>query len=115
MEQDWTGNSQSAFVQLGATSHSRTGERAENDYYATDPDSLQIFLCALPVTNYSTSAKYNKRDNITLNKDIWECAAGDGVLSRVLKRYGYKVKSSDIYSRGFKDNEIIDFLDYEGE
>jgi len=103
MEQDWTGNSQSAFVQLGATSHSRTGERAENDYYATDPDSLQLFLCALA------------RDNITLSKDLWECAAGDGVLSRVLKRYGYKVKSSDIYSRGFKDNEIIDFLEYDGK
>ena len=46
MDKDWTGNKQSTFVQLGATSHSRTGERAESDYYATDPDSLQIFLYA---------------------------------------------------------------------
>lgn len=58
MDKDWTGNKQSTFVQLGATSHSRTGERAESDYYATDPDSLQIFLYALA------------RDNITLNKNI---------------------------------------------
>ncbi len=102
MTQDWTGDDRSIYARLGATNHSRTGERAESDYYATDPESLQLFLYALA------------NDDITLNRDIWECAAGNGVLSQVLKRYGYRVKSSDIYKRGYRDNEIIDFLEYDG-
>ena len=99
MKQDWTGDDKSIYARLGATNHSRTGERPESDYYATDPESLEIFLHKLG------------EDNITLNTNIWECAAGDGALSNVLKKYGYRVRSSDIYKRGFEDNEIIDFLE----
>lgn len=33
---DWTGNSQAAFVTFGAEGHA-THERAEHDYYATEP------------------------------------------------------------------------------
>ena len=68
---DWTGNSKTTFVQLGASSHSE-GERETNDYYATDPNTLIIFLEKL------------KKDKIELNKNIWECACGGGHLSQVL-------------------------------
>lgn len=95
MNKDWTGNSKTTFVQLGASSHS-SGEREENDYYATDPNSLEIFLKAL------------KRDNIVLNNNIWECACGEGHLSKVLQDHNYNVISSDIIDRGF--GEIKDFL-----
>lgn len=39
---DWTGNKKSTFVQLGASNHSNK-EREQNDFYATDPKSLEIF------------------------------------------------------------------------
>jgi hypothetical protein len=33
--------------------------------------------------------------------DIWECACGDGAMSRVLEETGCRVSSSDLYDRGF--------------
>ena len=75
MNKDWTGNSKTTFVQLGASSHS-DGEREANDYYATDPHTLKIFLEAL------------NRDELKLNNNIWECACGEGFLSEVLSRGG---------------------------
>lgn len=75
MSKDWTGNSKTTFVQLGASSHSDV-EREENDFYATDPNTLKIFLEAL------------KRDNLELHKNIWECACGQGHLSEELMRGG---------------------------
>lgn len=40
---DWTGNKKTTFVTLGASNHSDK-ERESNDYYATDPKSLEKFL-----------------------------------------------------------------------
>lgn len=85
---DWTGNSKTTFAQLGASNHSEH-DREENDFYATDPKSLEIFLEAL------------KRDNIKLHNNIWECACGQGHLSEVLKKQGYKVFSTDLVDRGY--------------
>lgn len=88
MTKDWTGNSRSTFVTLGASNHSEK-EREKNDYYATHPNSLKIFLQAL------------KRDNVELHKNIWECACGCGHLSKVLLDNGYNVYSSDLIDRGY--------------
>jgi hypothetical protein len=33
--------------------------------------------------------------------DIWECACGDGTMSRVLEETGEHVHSSDLYERGY--------------
>ena len=85
---DWTGNSKTTFVTLGASNHS-DGEREANDFYATDPASLEVFLKAL------------ERDNFQLHDDIWECACGQGHLSRVLEEQGYNVYSSDLINRGY--------------
>jgi len=93
---DWTGNSKTTFVTLGASNHSET-EREINDFYATDPNSLEIFFKAL------------ERDGFKLHKDIWECACGQGHLSKVLKNKGYKVLSTDLINRGY-GNGNIDFL-----
>ena len=97
MNKDWIGNKTTTFVQLGASSHSNT-ERAKNDYYATDPESLKIFLKAL------------KRDNFVLHDDIWECACGEGHLSKVLESEKYKVYSSDLIDRGYGISGV-DFLE----
>lgn len=88
MEKDWIGNKKSTFVTLGASNHSE-GERQENDYYATDPHALEIFLDKL------------KEDGIELHNQIWECACGEGNLSEVLKNKGYDVLSTDLIDRGY--------------
>lgn len=93
---DWTGNKKSTFVTLGASSHSE-GEREVNDFYSTDPKALEIFLDRL------------KEDGIELHKDIWECACGQGHLSKVLENRGYNVTSSDLIDRGYGKGNV-DFL-----
>lgn len=96
IKKDWTGNNKITFVQLGASSHS-TKERETNDFYATDPNALNIFLKKL------------NEDNIKLHNDIWECACGAGHLSKVLKNNNYNVKSTDLVNRGYGDSNV-DFL-----
>lgn len=96
--QDWTGNKKTAFVQLGASNH--TSEyRETNDYYATDPMSLKLFLDRI------------KKDNLFLHRNIFECACGEGSLSETLKKQGYQVRSSDLINRGY--GEVHDFLKIE--
>lgn len=95
---DWTGNSKTTFVTLGASNHSK-GEREINDFYATDPKSLEIFLKAL------------ERDGVKLHKNIWESACGMGHLSEVLEKYGYKTTNTDLIDRGYNKNFMqLNFL-----
>lgn len=96
MNKDWNGNLKSTFVTLGASNHTEK-DREKNDYYATDPNSLEIFLKKL------------KEDKIELHNDIWECACGEGHLSKVLLNKGYNVISNDLIDRGFGLGGI-DFL-----
>lgn len=76
---------------IGASNHSNT-IRDQYDYYATDPIALIKLL------------KYE-----SFNKNVWECACGEGHLSNVLKNYGYNVYSTDLIDRGYQDDQI-DFL-----
>lgn len=89
---DWNGNNKSVFTTLGSSAHA-IEDREVNDYYATDPIAIDFLL--------------EKED---FNHYIWECACGEGHLSKALKEKGFDVKSSDIIHRGFEDTEIIDFL-----
>lgn len=93
MNKDWTGNYKSTFTTLGASNHS-DGERETNDFYSTDPHSLEIFLDKL------------KEDNITLHNNIWEPACGMGHLSKVLETNGYEVFSTDLVNRGYGKSDI---------
>ena len=102
MQKDWTGNHNSIFKTLGASSHTE-GERQEHDYYATEPKAVEILL-----------------ENETFNHNIWECACGEGHISKVMEVAGYNVYSSDLIYRGFGDPEPFDFLedtleDFEGD
>ena len=47
--------------------------------------------------------------NEKFSGDIWECACGDGAMSRVLEETGNRVFSSDLYDRGYGESGI-DFL-----
>lgn len=93
---DWTGNKKTTFVTLGASNHSDK-DREKDDFYATDPQALEIFFEKL------------KQDNIKLHKEVWECACGQGHLSEVLKKHDYDVYSTDKVDRGYGDKQI-DFL-----
>lgn len=48
-------------------------------------------------------------DNEKFDGDIWECACGDGAMSKVLELTGCKVRSSDLFDRGFGESGI-DFV-----
>lgn len=59
-------------------------EREVDDYYATDPKALELIL-----------------PHLQLNNRIWECACGEGHLSKVLEAKGFDVKSTDLIDRGY--------------
>lgn len=82
---------QKVFAVLGATNHSQN-QREENDFYATDPIAMELLLNMEQFSN-----------------DIWECACGEGHLSKVLEARGYNVISTDLIDRGFGESGI-DFL-----
>lgn len=92
---DWTGNNKAAFTCNGASNHS-LGEREENDFYATDPEAVEMLL---------------KLENF--NELIWEPACGKGHISQVLEKHGHRVMSSDIIDRGYFGTIVIDFLNTE--
>lgn len=88
---DWTGNSKTAFATIGASNHSQ-GERAEHDYYATEPKATELLL-----------------EEERFSKMIWEVACGQGHMSKVLEANGYQVVSTDLIDRGYGVGGI-DFL-----
>jgi len=87
---DWTGNGNSIYKTLGASNHTEK-EREENDYYATDPNAIDLLF------------EVEDFDN------IWECACGEGHLSKRMIELGKTVYSTDIIDRGYGDGQI-DFL-----
>lgn len=98
---DWTGNKNSVYKTLGASSHTDK-ERQKEDYYATDPKAAELLL---------TFEKFSK--------NIWEPACGEGHLSKVFLGAGYSVKSTDLIDRGFGQGETdflsIDNLEWNGD
>ena len=77
---------------LAYVGHNSKGDRVKNDFYATPTYATEILL---------------KKEKFVGN--IWECACGDGAISKVLINKGYEVYSSDLIDRGY--GEVgIDFL-----
>lgn len=72
--------------------------RQSEDFYATNPKALILFLDRL------------NEDGINLNYKVWECAAGMGHLADVLLDYGHEVRVTDIVDRGYSNTGILDFL-----
>ena len=89
-KKDWIGSTQNVMATLNASSHSK-GEREQNDYYATPPKAVEQLL-----------------ELETFQNKIWECACGEGYISKVLKNFGHNVKSTDLIDRGYGDSH--DFL-----
>jgi hypothetical protein len=87
---DWNGNKKSTYVTLGASNHTDKERQAE-DYYATDPKTIAPLFAV------------EQFDNM-----IWECACGEGHLSKAMEEFGKDVFSTDKFDRGF--GQRCDFL-----
>lgn len=85
---DWTGSITSTFKTIGASNHTEK-EREAHDFYATDPKAMDL-LC----------------DMFRFSPYIWECACGEGHLSKVLEKRGYLVKSTDLVYRGYGEGGV---------
>lgn len=88
MNKDWTGNKKSTFTTLGASNHT-SHERAEYDYYATEPKAADLLL---EVEDFRGT--------------IWENACGEGHLSKQMEKHGCTVISSDLIDRGYGQGGI---------
>lgn len=88
---DWTGSQRSIFATLGASNHTAEERQAE-DFYSTDPEAVKMLL-----------------EMETFNNNIWECACGEGHLSKQMEKMGYAVRSTDLIDRGY-GNGGVDFL-----
>ncbi len=94
---DWLGNKVSTFKNIGASNHTDK-ERAEYDYYATEPKAAELLLEVEPELSY-----------------IWECACGEGHLADVFDSHCRLEQATDIVDRGYRLQEgTLDFLKYEG-
>ena len=89
---DWIGNQKSIYTTLGASNHTDK-ERQQHDYYATEPKAMVLLLT-----------------EESFHPVVWECACGEGHLSKVLEANGFEVISTDLIYRGFGDPEPLDFL-----
>ena len=89
---DWIGNQNSIDTTLGASNHTDK-ERQQHDYYATEPKAMELLLA-----------------EESFHSVVWECACGEGHLSKVLEAHGFDVISTDLIYRGFGDPEPLDFL-----
>jgi hypothetical protein len=77
----------------------RQTKQAGRDLYTTEPNDIARFIQAI------------HRDGVELPAPIWEPAAGRGDISKTLARYGYEVRSTDIFP--YRDNDIdIEALDF---
>ena len=89
---DWKGNGHSLWGCLGVQT-SDDKDREPHDYYATHPEAAEWLIKLEP----------------TLNKNIWECACGEGHLSKVFEQAGFNVTSTDLIDRGYGVGGV-DFL-----
>ena len=92
MKKDWSGNKKTQFVTIGASNHVDY-DRAEHDYYATEP------RCAEELLNLGLGIK-----------NIWECACGEGHIAKVFKNVGILGKATDLIDRGYGEGGV-DFLE----
>lgn len=94
---DWTGDARSIYTTLGASNHA-IAERQQHDYYATEPKAVELLLA-----------------EETFASTIWECACGEGHLSKAIEKAGYSVISTDLIYRGFGYPMSVDFLSTKSE
>lgn len=70
--------------------------RERDDFYPTPPEGTRALLAVESFTG-----------------PIWECACGDGAISRELEAVGYEVISTDLIDRGYGTHGVDFLLDYQ--
>lgn len=86
-------NLKGVYSTMGASNHSER-ERENNDFYATDPLAITLL----------------HKCRLLDNNSYWECACGDGALSKELIRLGYDVsRNTDLFDYGYGVSGV-DFL-----
>ena len=110
-KRDWTGDGRSIFKQLGATSHAveGSGGREENDFYATDPRSIDD-LVATGLLDFLRAGDY---DTGVSPGVVWEPACGQGHMCNRLRDLGFNVFATDLVDRGCAGASVLDFLGIE--
>lgn len=99
-DKDWTGNTHSIYVTLGASNHTEK-DRVGKDYYATEPKATELLLA-----------------EEAFSKKVWEPACGGGHMAKVLIEHGYDVRCTDITEREMGNvpyDGNLDFLEYSGK
>ena len=74
---------------LAYVGHNERGDREKDDFYPTPESATQALL-----------------DRQKFQGDIWECACGNGAMSKVMIKNNYNVYSSDLINRGYGDTGI---------
>ena len=77
---------------LNIVGHNTKGDRIDNDFYPTPEIAISKLL-----------------EKESFEGNIWECACGDGAISKILIEKKYNVYSSDLINRGYGETGI-DFL-----
>jgi hypothetical protein len=77
-------------------------KRVENDFYATNPETVKKFF-----------KEFAKKNTIGLDDVFWECACGNGNISKVIELFypENKIISTDLINRGY--GNVEDFLQSE--
>lgn len=82
---------------LGAAMAGGNGGRRKDDFYPTTPEPIYALIESL-------------MGEMDLSQiDVWECACGDGAMSRILEQHFKSVVSTDLIDRGYGDTGV-DFL-----
>jgi hypothetical protein len=87
----------------------RTGEAGMNQRFVLAPQPTLKRVADIdgpdfyPTPSWATHALIS---NERFEGEIWECACGDGAMSKVLETTGNKVRSSDLFDRGFGETGI---------
>lgn len=97
---DWKGNKKSVSSMLGMSTVWNPEQRAADDFYATDPVAVEVLIERLQ----STDPIFRRG-----KPRIYECACGEGNISKALESMGYEVISTDLVDRGYGISGI-DFL-----
>lgn len=93
---DWNGNKVS-YITTNGFANNREYDREKNDYYATEPKAVKLLLELEDFSQF----------------DIWECACGQGHLSKEMIEKGLNVYSSDLINREY--GNTFDFLSEENK
>lgn len=100
MSKEWNGNGSSVASMLGLSTRWNPEQRAEGDFYTTDPEAVKKI-----VETFSPAWGPHK------DFSFWEPACGTGCISKVLEQMGngHPVISTDLYDRGY-GTPGVDFL-----